>query len=147
MLLDEWSLERDVPDNQYNLFVEGPIIAKNAKKIKKAKTDLLGDMPSEVEGLEGRPEVENLVGIYAALSGESVEAVLKQYGGQGFGVFKPALAEVTVNHLAPITQRYREILDNPSDIDAVLRDGAERADAISAPIIRDVRERVGFWGA
>ena len=68
-----------------------------AKKIKKAKTDLEGDMPSEAEGLKGRPEVENLVGIYAALSGESVEAVLKQYGGQGFGVFKPALAEVTVN--------------------------------------------------
>ena len=118
-----------------------------AKKIKKAKTDLLGDMPSEVDGLEGRPEVENLVGIYAALSGESVEAILKQYGGQGFGVFKPALAEVTVNHLSPITQRYREILDDPAFIDSVLQDGAERADAISAPVIAEVRKLVGFWGA
>ena len=96
---------------------------------------------------KGRPEVENLVGIYAALAGESVEAVLKQYGGQGFGVFKPALAEVTVNHLAPITQRYREILDDTGFIDSVLKDGAERADAISAPIIDDVRKLVGFWGA
>ena len=118
-----------------------------AKKIKKAKTDLLGDMPSEVDGLEGRPEVENLVGIYAALSGESVEAILKQYGGQGFGVFKPALAEVTVNHLSPITQRYREILDDPAFIDSVLQDGAERADAISAPVIAEVWKLVGFWGA
>ena len=100
-----------------------------------------------MDGLKGRPEVENLVGIYAALAGESVEAVLKQYGGQGFGVFKPALAEVTVNHLAPITQRYREILDDTGFIDSVLKDGAERADAISAPIIDDVRKLVGFWGA
>ena len=118
-----------------------------AKKIKKAKTDLEGDMPSDVEGLKGRPEVENLVGIYAALAGETVEGVLKQYGGQGFGVFKPALAEVTVAHLAPITQRYREILDDHAFIDSVLKNGAERADAISAPIIEDVRTRVGFWGA
>ncbi|HCX08878.1 MAG TPA: tryptophan--tRNA ligase, partial [Hyphomonas sp.] len=117
-----------------------------AKKIKKAKTDLEGDMPSDVEGLKGRPEVENLVGIYAALAGETVEGVLKQYGGQGFGVFKPALAEVTVAHLAPITQRYREILDDHAFIDSVLKNGAERADAISAPIIEDVRTRVGFWG-
>ena len=116
-----------------------------AKKIKKAKTDLEGDMPSEVEGLKGRPEVENLVGIYSAVSGLTTEQVLAEYGGKGFGVFKPALADVMVDHLAPITQRYRDILADQSGIDAILKDGAERADAIAAPIMEEVRRAVGYW--
>jgi tryptophanyl-tRNA synthetase len=116
-----------------------------AKKIKKAKTDLEGDMPSEAEGLKGRPEVENLVGIYSAVSGQTVEQVLAEYGGKGFGVFKPALADAMVDHLAPITARYREILADQSQIDAILKDGAERADAIAAPIMEDVRRAVGYW--
>ncbi|MEZ5945376.1 MAG: tryptophan--tRNA ligase [Hyphomonas sp.] len=118
-----------------------------AKKIKKATTDPLGPMPEDVKGLEGRPEVENLVGIYSAVSGESVEAVVAKYAGQGFGVFKPALAEVMVAHLAPITARYREIMDDPAEVDRVLRDGADRARAIAAPIMDEVRRTVGFWGA
>lgn len=116
-----------------------------AKKIKKAKTDLLGDMPSEVDSLKGRPEVENLVGIYSALSGEPVEAILRQYGGQGFGVFKPALADVTVAHFAPITERFREILDDPAEIDRALASGADQARAIAAPIMDEVRRIIGFW--
>ncbi len=115
------------------------------KKIKKAKTDLLGDMPSELEGLKGRPEVENLVGIYSAITGESVEAVLRQFGGQGFGVFKPALADVTVAHLSPITARFRNILEDPAEIDRTLAKGAAQANAIAAPIIDEVRRVVGFW--
>jgi len=116
-----------------------------AKKIKKAKTDLEGDMPSEVDGLKGRPEVENLVGIFSAVSGQTVGQVLAEYGGKGFGVFKPALADAMVAHLAPITSRYREILADQSQIDAILKDGAERADAIAAPIMEDVRRAVGYW--
>jgi tryptophanyl-tRNA synthetase len=118
-----------------------------AKKIKKAKTDLLGDMPSDVDGLKGRPEVENLVGIYSAVTGESVEAVLRQFGGQGFGAFKPALADATVAHLAPITERYRDILADPAEIDRTLAAGAERAEAIAAPILSDIRRTVGIWQA
>ncbi|MEQ8301586.1 MAG: tryptophan--tRNA ligase [Hyphomonas sp.] len=116
-----------------------------AKKIKKSKTDLLGDMPSDVDGLQGRPEVENLVGIYSALSGQSVDAVLNEFGGKGFGVFKPALAEVTVAHLSPITARFREILADPAEIDRTLAAGAEKARAIAAPVMDDVRRLVGFW--
>jgi tryptophanyl-tRNA synthetase len=116
-----------------------------AKKIKKATTDPNGPMPSEVDGLKGRPEVENLVGIFSAVSGQTVEQVLAEYGGQGFGVFKPALADAMVAHLAPITARYREILADQSQIDAILKDGAERADAIAAPIMEDVRRAVGYW--
>ncbi|KCZ90938.1 tryptophan--tRNA ligase [Hyphomonas jannaschiana] len=128
--------------SRINLVDDADLIAK---KIKKAKTDLEGDMPSEVEGLKGRPEVENLVGIYSAVSGLTTEQVLAEYGGKGFGVFKPALAEVMVDHLAPITQRYRDILADQSGIDAILKDGAERADAIAAPIMEEVRRAVGYW--
>ncbi|KCZ84078.1 tryptophanyl-tRNA ligase [Hyphomonas adhaerens MHS-3] len=128
--------------SRINLVDDADLIAK---KIKKAKTDLEGDMPSEVKGLEGRPEVENLVGIYSAVSGQSVEEVLAEYGGKGFGVFKPALADVMVAHLAPITQRFRDILADQSGIDAILRDGAEKANAIAAPIMEDVRRAVGYW--
>lgn len=116
-----------------------------SKKIRKAKTDLLGDMPSEVDGLKGRPEVENLVGIYSALSGEPVEAILRQYGGQGFGVFKPALADVTVAHFAPITERFREILNDPTEIDRALAAGADQARTIAAPVMDEVRRIIGFW--
>ena len=128
--------------SRINLVDDADLIAK---KIKKAKTDLEGDMPSEPKGLEGRPEVENLVGIYSAVSGLTTEQVLAEYGGKGFGVFKPALAEVMVDHLAPITQRYRDILADQSGIDAILKSGAERADAIAAPIMEDVRRAVGYW--
>ncbi|MAU67254.1 tryptophan--tRNA ligase [Hyphomonas sp.] len=128
--------------SRINLVDDADLIAK---KIKKAKTDLEGDMPSEVEGLKGRPEVENLVGIYSAVSGLTTEQVLAEYGGKGFGVFKPALADVMVDHLAPITQRYRDILADQSGIDAILKDGAERADAIAAPIMEEVRRAVGYW--
>lgn len=116
-----------------------------SKKIRKAKTDLLGDMPGDVDGLKGRPEVENLVGIYSALTSEPVEAILRQYGGQGFGVFKPALADVTVAHFAPITERFREILDDPAEIDRALASGADQARAIAAPIMDEVRRIIGFW--
>jgi tryptophanyl-tRNA synthetase len=118
-----------------------------AKKIKKSKTDLLGDMPSDVDGLSGRPEVENLVGIYSALSGQSVDSVLNEFGGKGFGIFKPALADVTVAHLSPITARFREILGDPTEIDRTLAAGAETARAIAAPVMDDVRRLVGFWRA
>ena len=115
-----------------------------SKKIKKARTDQ-DPIPGEAAGLEGRPEVQNLVSIYAALANTSEADVLKEFEGQGFGAFKPALVDVTVEHLAPITARYREILDDPALIDATLADGAERAREISEPIMEEVRRIVGFW--
>ena len=116
-----------------------------SKKIKKSKTDTLGDMPETVDGFEGRPEVANLVGIYGALADMSDEQVLAEYGGKGFGTFKPALADLAVEHLAPITSRMRALMDNPEEIDAALRSGAERANAIAEPIMEEVRQIVGFW--
>jgi len=116
-----------------------------ARKIKKSKTDTHGDMPEDVDGLDGRPEVANLVGIYAAIAGLSDEQVLAEYGGKGFGTFKPALADLAVEHLSPITQKMRALLDDPAEIDAALAKGAEKANAVAEPIIEEVRRVVGFW--
>ena len=117
-----------------------------AQKIKKAKTDP-EPLPSEEAGLAERPEAKNLVGIYAALSGEPVAAVLAQYGGQGFGAFKPALADLAVSSLAPVTAEMRRLMDDPAEIDRVLKAGAERAAEVADPVVDEVKKIVGFWRA
>jgi tryptophanyl-tRNA synthetase len=117
-----------------------------AQKIRKAKTDA-GALPFEAAGLANRPEAENLVGIYAALSDSSVAAVLAEFGGRGFADFKPALADLAVAQLSPMGQKMRELLENPADIDAILADGAERAAVIARPLMAELRDIVGFLGA
>ncbi len=114
-----------------------------ARKIKKAKTDP-EPLPSEIEGLEPRPEAGNLVGIYAALAGISRQQVLDRFGGQGFGAFKPALADLAVEQLAPMAAEMRKLLDDPSHIEAVLRNGADRARALAQVTMREVRDVIGF---
>jgi tryptophanyl-tRNA synthetase len=116
------------------------------QKIKKATTDP-NPLPEDVEGLKGRPEVENLVGIYAATTGRTTAEVLTEFGGKGFGVFKPALAETLAAKLSPIAAEMRRLNGDPAALDAILKDGAERAREIAAPIMAEVRERVGFWRA
>ena len=115
-------------------------------KIKKATTDP-NPLPEDVEGLKGRAEVENLVGIYAATAGISAADVLKEFGGKGFGAFKPALAELLADQLAPIAVEMRRLNADPAALDSILKDGADRARAIAAPIMEDVRRVVGFWRA
>ena len=114
-----------------------------ASKIKKAKTDpeLL---PGDPKLLEGRPEAANLVSIYAALADLSETDVLAQFEGKGFGAFKPALAELTVAKLAPITARYNELRGDSAYLDSVLRRGAERAGALAQPVLAEVYETIGF---
>ncbi len=116
-----------------------------AQKIRKAKTDP-EPLPSEAKGLAGRPEAENLVGIYAALAGASRETVLREFGGAQFSTFKPALAEIAVAKLAPIAAEMRGLLEDDAYIDSVLADGAERARAIAAPIMDEVKDVVGLLG-
>lgn len=115
-----------------------------ARKIKKAKTDP-EPLPDDVDGLEARPEANNLVGIYAALTGTSRADVIGEYGGQGFGAFKPALADVAVEYLAPISQEFRRLIGDRTEIDRILARGAEQARAIADPIIKQTKETVGFW--
>ena len=113
------------------------------RKIRKAKTDA-EPLPEEPAGLKDRPEAANLVGIYAALADINTEAVLAEFGGKGFGDFKPALAELAVDRLGPIQDEMRRLMAAPDAVDAVLRDGAERALQISEPILREVHEIIGF---
>ena len=94
-----------------------------AKKIRKAKTDPDG-LPSEVAGLEGRPEARNLVNIYAALADSSVEAVLDHAGGKQFSEFKPMLVDIAVEKLAPISTEMAQLMQDPAAIDQVLKDGS-----------------------
>jgi len=114
-----------------------------SKKIRKAKTDPDG-LPSEADGLAGRPEADNLVGIYAALADKSKAEVLSEFGGQQFSVFKPALVDLAVQVLSPITNEMRRLMADPGHIDAVLRDGSARARARAEVTMKQVRDIVGF---
>jgi len=114
-----------------------------SKKIKKATTDP-EPLPETVEGLACRAEADNLVGIYAALSDQTKAQVIAEYGGKGWGIFKPALAELAVEQLAPMSNEMRRLVDDTSTIDAILRDGAERARALAEQTMVDVRKIVGF---
>ncbi|MFT9385127.1 MAG: tryptophan--tRNA ligase [Acetobacter orientalis] len=114
-----------------------------ALKIRRAKTDT-DTLPSEVEGLEGRPEAKNLVTIYAALADMSLAEVLAQHQGQGFGPFKQALTEVVVGAIAPIAQETQRLMQNEDYLVSVLRSGALRAQAIAEPIVTEAEKLVGF---
>jgi tryptophanyl-tRNA synthetase len=117
-----------------------------AKKIRKAKTDP-APLPSELDGLKDRPEADNLVTIYAALAETSREAVMSQFGGQQFSVFKPALADLAVEKLAPIAGEMRRISADRAYVDSVLADGGERAGAQAEATLRSVKRIVGMIGS
>ena len=114
-----------------------------AQKIRKAKTDP-EPLPDSPAGLDGRPEAKNLVGIYAAVTGESVEQVLARFAGQGFGAFKPALADVLVGLLAPLRARLEELRTNPDELDRILDAGAARASELCAPTLAEAYRAVGL---
>jgi tryptophanyl-tRNA synthetase len=114
-----------------------------AQKIRKAKTDP-EPLPDSPAGLEARPEAKNLVGIYAAVTGESVEQVLARFSGQGFGVFKPALADVLIALLAPLRARLEEFRRDPAELDRILASGAEKAAALGAPTLAEAYRAVGL---
>ena len=117
-----------------------------AAKIRKARTDP-EPLPMEPEGLKDRPEARNLVNIYAALSDRSVDWVLAEVGGHQFSQFKPRLAELAVEKLAPISSEMARLMQDPAEIDRILARGAERARGVAAPILRKTYEIVGMVGA
>jgi tryptophanyl-tRNA synthetase len=114
-----------------------------AQKIRRAKTDP-APLPSEVAGLEGRPEADNLVGIFAGLTDRSKAEVLAEHGGAQFSAFKGALTDLIVARLAPIRAEMMRLADAPDHVDAVLAAGAERARAIAAPIMASVKYILGL---
>ncbi len=114
-----------------------------AKKFRKAKTDP-EPLPGELEGLKDRPDARNLVNIYAALADMTPESVISQYAGAQFGTFKPALADLAVAKLSPITTRMSDLMQDPAEIDRILGEGAARADAIARPIVDQVYDIIGM---
>ena len=114
-----------------------------ADKIRRAKTDP-HPLPGTKEELAGRPEAENLLNIYAALSDQDRDAVIIQFAGQNFSTFKTALVDLTVAKLGPITAEMRRLLADPAEIDRVLKAGAHKARAIATPIMDEVKKTVGF---
>jgi tryptophanyl-tRNA synthetase len=114
-----------------------------AKKIRKAQTDA-EPLPTEVAGLKDRPGASNLVGIYAALSDTTSAQVLTEFGGKGFGDFKPALADLAVDKLSQIQDEMRRLMAAPDHVDAIIKTGAEKARAIAEPVLQEIREKVGF---
>ncbi len=113
------------------------------KKIKKAKTDP-EPLPSEPAGLLDRAEALNLVSIYAALAEETAETTLQRFGGQGFGAFKPALGELLITHLGPISARYRDLKDDVTTLDNILKNGSNRASELGEPTLKATYAALGL---
>jgi tryptophanyl-tRNA synthetase len=131
----------DASDNsRINLTDDADTIAQ---KVRKAKTDP-EPLPSEEKGLEARPEADNLVGIYAALSGRSKAEVLTEFGGGQFSSFKNALVDLCVTKLSPIAGEMKRLVADPGHIDAILNDGADRARAIAEETMNLSKDIVGF---
>ena len=114
-----------------------------AQKIRKARTDP-EPLPDDAKLLDGRPEARNLVGIFAAVAGESVEQILARFAGQGFGAFKPVLADALIAMLAPLRTRLEEFRRDPAMVDQLLAAGANQAAALAAPTLAQAYEAVGL---
>ncbi|MEY9125380.1 tryptophanyl-tRNA synthetase [Bradyrhizobium yuanmingense] len=131
----------DASDNsRINLTDDADTIAQ---KIRKAKTDP-EPLPTEEKGLEARPEADNLVGIFAALSGRSKADVLREFGNGQFSSFKNALAELCVTKLAPIAGEMKRLVADPGHIEAILNEGSDRARAIADETMKLSKDIVGF---
>jgi len=114
-----------------------------ANKVRKAKTDP-EPLPANPAELAARPEARNLVGIYGAVTGESIEAVLGRFAGLGFGAFKPALADALVALIAPLRQRLFDLREHPGELDRILAQGADKARALGAPTLAAAYQAVGL---
>ena len=117
-----------------------------AQKFRKARTDP-DPLPDSYEDLKDRPEARNLIDILAGLQGRSSEEVMGDVAGQGWGQFKPYLAEVAVETMGPITSEMNRLMADPAEIDRILAHGAERAREISAPIVAKAQGIMGIVGA
>jgi tryptophanyl-tRNA synthetase len=114
-----------------------------AQKIRKAKTDP-EPLPEDPALLDGRPEAKNLVGIYGAVTGETTDQILARFAGQGFGSFKPALADALVSLLQPLRTRLEELRSDPAELDRLLQDGSRRAAELGKPVLAGAYNAVGL---
>jgi tryptophanyl-tRNA synthetase len=114
-----------------------------ALKIRRAKTDP-EPLPEDIADLERRPEADNLIGIYAALSGLTREAALARFAARNFSDFKDSLSELAIDVLGRIGREMRRLIADPGYTDRILRQGAERARAIADPVLREAQEISGL---
>jgi tryptophanyl-tRNA synthetase len=114
-----------------------------SNKIKKAKTDP-HPLPSTLQELKDRPEAQNLLSIYSSLSDQTLEKVLKEFSGKGFSYFKPKLIDLAVETLNPISLEMRNLLKDTNQIDKILKNGAQKAREIAEPVLKDIKNLVGF---
>ena len=112
-------------------------------KIKKAKTDPL-PMPKDIKELAGRPEAQNLLGIFASLSNSTLETSIEKFAGKNFSEFKQELSELLVNKIIPIAEEIKKLLQDQSYLDSILLDGVEKANKIASKKIKNIKEIVGF---
>lgn len=126
--------------SRINLSDDDDIITK---KIKKARTDA-DPLPSELKGLEGRPEARNLVNIYAAITDQSPADILREYQGQGFGSFKPALIDAMIATLSPIRERFVALKSDHDALDTILQKGADKAAKVAAPTVEAAYNALGL---
>ena len=114
-----------------------------SNKIKKAKTDPYS-LPDTLDELKDRPEAYNLISIYSSLSDQTLEKVLMEFSGRGFSDFKPKLIELAVETLNPISCEMRNLLKDTNEIDKILKNGAQKAREIAEPVLKDVKNLIGF---
>ena len=112
-------------------------------KIKKAKTDT-SPMPYEINELEKRPEVENLLGIYSSLNNQNIEKSISEFCGKNFSNFKTILADLVVEKISPISKEIIKLLQNKDYIDKILKEGAEKADKQASQKIKEIKKIIGF---
>jgi len=112
-------------------------------KIKKAKTDPL-PLPEEIKSLAGRPEAENLLGIYSSLTNQNLEKCISEFKGKNFSEFKEKLSEVLIEKIEPISKEIKKLLNDESYLDKILLDGSNKADKIASKKIKEIKELVGF---
>tara|TARA_B100000579_G_C22764394_1_gene820637 strand:+ start:122 stop:1153 length:1032 start_codon:yes stop_codon:yes gene_type:complete len=131
----------DISDaSRINLTDENDIIQK---KIQKAKTDAL-PIPDNEEELSGRPEAINLINIYSALSDREVSEVLKDFSGKGFSIFKKDLIDLMIQKVNPISNEMKKMLSQKDEIKKILADGNIKAKEIAAPVMKDIKNIIGF---
>ena len=112
-------------------------------KIKKAKTDAL-PLPSNIEELEKRPEVKNLIGIYSSLAGLTLENSLNEFSGKNFSLFKENLSQLLIEKIIPISLEIKKLLNDHNYLDSILIDGYKKADKIASKKVEKIHEIIGF---
>ncbi len=126
------------PKGLINLMDEPSAITK---KIKSAVTDTDGEIRFD---RDSKPGVSNLLGIFAAVTGQSVSSLENEYAGRGYGDLKSAVAEAVISLVEPMQQQTKQLLEDTAELDRILATGADKAKEIAEKTLADVHAKLGF---